>query len=65
MAGLEDEIVWHILREVELGAGDGGEGLLNNLPHDIPHRLRPVERAVKVPTAEVQLLRDLVQFLIL
>ena len=64
VSSLQDKIARHVLGEVELGSRNRRERLLHDLPHDLSNRFRSVEGTVKVPTSKVELLCNLIKFLV-
>ena len=52
---LQNDIVWHVLWEVELGSFDLRESTLDHTPHDVSYRFGAIQSTVEVPTAEIEL----------
>lgn len=60
MAGLQDLVLRHVFRKEEFRSWNGEEGILDDLEHGIADRFWPVDSSVKVPSAQIQFLSNLV-----
>lgn len=55
---LQNLIIWHILRMVELGTRNLKERVLDDTEHDLADWFRSIDGAVEVPSSEIEFLRN-------